>query len=231
MKTRSNMPLFVVECTNIKALSNSQIDLLRCGDYLVKKTGKQEHAYKVAYKQDDEMALIYCDYHNIEEVYYEKNAQGNWAWVSTENKNLDSVPSVSDVNTQIANLVEGGTLENAKPLYFHPITIYRSETDFKCLFTMIIINNDSTPFTKTTLINYLHSHTGRYLINGAYNTSTFYLSPAMVNKLDTEGAQFMVVGFDNLGTYHSEGSNSINFETIVSGTESYGFKDEVNKIN
>ena len=37
MKTRSNMPLFVVECDNVKTLSNAQIDLLRCGDYLVKK--------------------------------------------------------------------------------------------------------------------------------------------------------------------------------------------------
>lgn len=161
MKTRSNMPLFVVECSDIKALSNSQIDLLRCGDYLVKKTGKQEHSYKVVYKQDDEMSLVYCDYHNIEEVYYEKNAQGNWVWVSTEIKNLDNVPSVSDVNTQITNLVEGGTLSNAKPIYFHPIRFNITGSSGGQEVNVIngsimILNNDNTPLdTSAKLMNYL----------------------------------------------------------------------------
>ena len=44
MKTRSNMPLFVLEVDNVKTLSNAQIDLLRCGDYLVKKDASGEHA-------------------------------------------------------------------------------------------------------------------------------------------------------------------------------------------
>lgn len=108
MKTRSNMPLFVVECTDVKALSNSQIDLLRCGDYLVKKDSAGSHAYKVAYKKANEMSLVYCDAHNVEEVYYEKNSSG-WHHVVTEITPIDEMPRTyhtGDVETLSSSLVE-----------------------------------------------------------------------------------------------------------------------------
>ena len=84
MKTRSNMPLFVVETTNITALSNSQIDLLRCGDYLVKKTGNMQHAYKVTYKEDKHgicLSYFACGY--SETVSYDY-VDGNWVYNSTD---------------------------------------------------------------------------------------------------------------------------------------------------
>ena len=137
------MPLFVVETTNIKALSNSQIDLLRCGDYLVKKTGDQEHSYKVVYKKDDEMSLVYCDYHNVEEVYYEKNASG-WHYISTENHNLDDMPTNGQVvhkmtapssttltDEEIAKIVDGvfieGTFLGATNPVLCPASIYNND--------------------------------------------------------------------------------------------------------
>lgn len=83
MKTRSNMPLFVVECTDIKALSNSQIDLLRCGDYLVKKDASGEHAYKVTYKSDTGICLTYHDASVVETQSYDK-VDGDWVYNSED---------------------------------------------------------------------------------------------------------------------------------------------------
>lgn len=87
MKTRSNMPLFVVECDNVKTLSNSQIDLLRCGDYLVKKDASGEHAYKVTFKSDTGMCLTYHDASVIETQSYDK-VNGNWVYNSEDKTEL-----------------------------------------------------------------------------------------------------------------------------------------------
>ena len=84
MKTRSNMPLFVVECTDITKLTDGQIDLLHCGDYLVKKTGNQRHAYKVTYKEDKQgICLTYHDASCIETVSYDYTG-GHWVYNSTD---------------------------------------------------------------------------------------------------------------------------------------------------
>ena len=84
MKTRSNMPLFVLECTDITKLTDGQIDLLRCGDYLVKKTGKQNHAYKVTYKEDKKgICLTYHDASTVETVSYDYT-DGHWVYNSTD---------------------------------------------------------------------------------------------------------------------------------------------------
>lgn len=83
MKTRSNMPLFVLEVSDVKALSNSQIDLLRCGDYLVKKDASGEHAYKVTFKSDTGMCLTYHDASVVETQSYDK-VDGNWVYNSED---------------------------------------------------------------------------------------------------------------------------------------------------
>lgn len=87
MKTRSNMPLYVVECDNVKTLSNSQIDLLRCGDYLVKKDSSGEHAYKVTYKSDTGMCITYHDASVVETQSYDK-VDGNWVYNSEDKTEL-----------------------------------------------------------------------------------------------------------------------------------------------
>lgn len=87
MKTRSNMPLFVVECDNVKTLSNAQIDLLRCGDYLVKKDESGEHAYKVTFKSDTGLCLTYHDASVIETQSYDK-IDGVWTYNSEDKTEL-----------------------------------------------------------------------------------------------------------------------------------------------
>ena len=95
MKTRSNMPLFVVETNNVKALSNSQIDLLRCGDYLVKKDETGEHAYKVTFKSDTGMCITYHDAYCIETQSYDKVGQ-NWVY-NSEDKTIIAEPQMENI--------------------------------------------------------------------------------------------------------------------------------------
>ena len=146
MKTRSNMPLFVVECSDVKALSNSQINQLRCGDYLVKKDASGEHAYKVTFKKEGVgMCLTYHDASVIETQSYDY-VDGNWVYNSE-----DKTPNLLEVLTE--EDIEGGTIDNAKPIYVHPINLNNSTTREKvgCL----IFNNDPTPFTSTTFKQYI----------------------------------------------------------------------------
>ena len=152
MKTRSNMPLYVVECSDVKALSNSQINLLRCGDYLVKKDEAGSHAYKVAYKKSNEMSLVYCDYHNVEEVYYEKNSSG-WHYVSTEINPIDTYQDVTKAQSGTIQDVLGlnssgklvkGSVGGGTQLYKHIIEF----TDYNIVK---IISTRQSAYTTSTL--------------------------------------------------------------------------------
>ena len=90
MKTRSNMPLFVLEVSDVKALSNSQINLLRCGDWLVKKDASGEHPYQVTFKKEGVgMCLTYHDASVIETQSYDWNgSQHKWVYNSEDKTEL-----------------------------------------------------------------------------------------------------------------------------------------------
>lgn len=121
MKTRSNMPLFVLECEDIKALSNSQIDLLRCGDYLVKKDASGEHAYKVTFKSDTGLCLTYHDASVIETQSYDK-VDGNWVY-NSEDKTIIAEPSFENIVDKdghsrfVDGDLETTTIEGITPQY------------------------------------------------------------------------------------------------------------------
>lgn len=68
---------------NVKALTNAQIDSLNAGDVVIKNEDGSNHIYAVAYKQDDEMSLVYADCWTVEEVYYEKSGD-DWAYIQTD---------------------------------------------------------------------------------------------------------------------------------------------------
>ena len=68
---------------DIKALTDAQCDNLNCGDEVIKGDETKQHGYIVAYKKANEMSLVYCDHENVEEVYYEKGANG-WEWIQTD---------------------------------------------------------------------------------------------------------------------------------------------------
>ena len=68
---------------NVKTLTNAQINSLSAGDVVIKDENGSKHIYAVAYKQDDEMSLVYADCWTVEEVYYEKSGD-DWSYIQTD---------------------------------------------------------------------------------------------------------------------------------------------------
>ena len=137
MKTRSNMPLYVLEVSNVKTLSNAQIDLLRCGDYLVKKDASGEHAYKVTFKSDTGLCLTYHDASVVETQSYDK-IDGVWTYNSEDKTpNLLELQNVEDAPDGTINKALGldsngglvkGTISGGTKLYKHSFSITGSAT-------------------------------------------------------------------------------------------------------
>ena len=224
MKTRSNMPLFVVECSDVKALSNSQIDLLRCGDWLVKKDASGEHAYKVTFKSATGMCITYHDASVIETQSYDK-VDGNWVYNSE-----DKTPNLLDAQTEndVKALVEGGTLENAKPIYYHPIycVIGVEGTYNKLVFQCAILDNNSTAYTNTTLIQKLKDlmDVGAIInVNGYYKDSNNEYADVMV--LYKSGASY------TSDTFKPTATGTFSFSQLLEEATDISVVDGVNKIN
>lgn len=94
---RLSMGLVALETTNIKTLSDSELDKLQCGDVVVKKTGEQEHAYVVSYKQDRHgICLTYSDASCIETVSYDYT-NSHWVYNSTDVFNV-AYQEVANIN-------------------------------------------------------------------------------------------------------------------------------------
>ena len=148
MKTRSNMPLYVLEVSNVKTLSNAQIDLLRCGDYLVKKDASGEHAYKVTFKSDTGMCITYHDASVVETQSYDK-IDGVWTYNSEDKTpNLLELQNVEDAPDGTINKALGldsngglvkGTISGGTKLYKHTINLGTG-------YVFSIINNKSDAY-------------------------------------------------------------------------------------
>ena len=71
------------EANDIEALSTTMLNKLKAGDVVIKKSGSERHAYRVAYKDDTkhECALVYCDAWNVEELYYDKSVGNAWSLI------------------------------------------------------------------------------------------------------------------------------------------------------
>ena len=226
MKTRSNMPLFVVECDNVKTLSNAQIDLLRCGDYLVKKDASGEHAYKVTFKSDTGMCITYHDASVIETQSYDK-VDGIWTYNGEDKtKNLLDVPTQDEVEDTIKDLVEGGTMNNAKPIYCHPVYVCITKTANRILtFTCLIFNNDSTAFTKASFYEWLSQFFTNY-------PSASIMASGYMNLLPASRIKYYASNIA-LETINSGATNN-DYWSITLGDmtdETTVFNDGVNKIN
>ena len=95
-------------------------------------------------------------------------------------RKMFSEKQIKEMSKQVADerittLVEGGTLDNAKPLYFHPITVTQTN---KASFNAIIIDNNPEAYNtwdkfkaKMLSIASAIEATARFPITGAYVTS------------------------------------------------------------
>ena len=80
----------LVMTDDIEHLPAEMLEALDVGDTVVKvSNGGEKHLYKVAYQNADktEIALVYCDYHTIEELYWEKGVSG-WGDVVKETRSF-----------------------------------------------------------------------------------------------------------------------------------------------
>lgn len=134
---------------------------------------------------------------------------------------------------RIETLVEGGTLDNAKPIYCHPCFVNCTFTEGeytgrKYLFTCLIFNNDDTPFTLETFISYVNdlcvNYGAKIMISGAmYDNINSIIATCI--EYDAIYAQVvlkgLVSGSANIGV--------VGFTTMTA--DNTIFVDGVNKIN
>lgn len=79
----------IIEADDIEALTGTQLDALKCGDIVAKKTGTAQHCYRVSYKDAENggLCLTYTDASRVETVSYDHTESG-WAYNSTDVTNL-----------------------------------------------------------------------------------------------------------------------------------------------
>lgn len=135
---------------------------------------------------------------------------------------LNQLKEIADARIQA--LVEGGTLENAKPLYFHPIVVNDSVN--KVSIALIIIDNVSTPYNtwskvKAKMLSIAHeiNDTARFPATGSFYSDT---SLKVNRNIDAKTDDTLVLyGQDPSGDNASTTITSLTAEVF----------DGVNKIN
>lgn len=115
-----------LEVDNVESLTATQLDNLKAGDVVIKKSGNEKHTYVVVYKDEvnGELSLVYTDAWNAEEVYYEKGVSG-WAFVVKDITALSGRISVTDQRAQLDALCRALEKANVVTSY----TISETATD------------------------------------------------------------------------------------------------------
>ena len=112
--------------SNIKSLSNDDIESLKCGDVVLKEDASGKHAYLVTFRNDTGICLTYVDASVVETQSYDKSGN-NWVY-NSEDKfefvNVENAPSgtIQDVLglDNLGHLVKGAVSSGTK-LYMHTL--------------------------------------------------------------------------------------------------------------
>ena len=123
--------------------------------------------------------------------------------------------------TAVQSLIEGGTVSNAKPIYYHPIVFYKSGTLF---LSAIILNNSPTAITSwsefVALVRSWGLTTARINLSGGYNNVG---SALIAVSFDITASSITLNGMAGDGTFPSI--------TITDQFDDAILFDGVNKIN
>lgn len=147
---------------------------------------------------------------------------------------LEQLKGIADARVQA--LVEGGTLENAKPIYFHPLTFYTSadgvviSTSTYVMFgSATILNNTEATLAGSLveLYSYVISKFNRLNVSMIIYDKTLEISIHVV-QLYFNDTGIYVIGYDSTGTRIDENNNVINLYPVRS---SINILDSANKIN
>lgn len=133
-------------------------------------------------------------------------------WSKNELKNI--------ADTRVQALIEGGTIENAKPIYYHPIFIRDYAHNIR--LTLAILNNNDALFTFDTLKEYIKD----LLDNGATIQANGFLTSSSkaydIFIILKDSGEYRVYGNDYEGNQQYTQLDDITAST---------FADGVNKIN
>lgn len=162
-----NADVKVIETSNITGLTTEQCESLNVGDVVIKLTSNQKHTYTVSYKENNVgMCLTYVDASVSETVSYDC-IEGNWVYNSTDVTELGGgsfEQEQADWNeaddTKASFIKNKPTIPSENHLYEHNIYMLymASETTDECGFWLTIITNTNTPFTLSSLYNYLENN-------------------------------------------------------------------------
>ena len=134
---------------------------------------------------------------------------------------------------EVTSLVEGGTLENAKPIYQHTITILGNGSNPSGGTTRLalhIFDNSETAYTKTTILAKLKEienclATGLFDdINGSVKVIVSYLTKLTNDKIYALGNNL-----DDGSRYIQNLETSYSIDDLLGSTA--GFNDKVIKMN
>ena len=146
-----------------------------------------------------------------------------------------------DVATNVATeVIKSGEVDNAKPIYCHPVHLYCSDDGRVFRLTCLIFNNDATPFTLATFKTWFDnlvsstSNRARLMASGGTNkiktvveetASTKLLIVSSIDK--TAAGTYIIAGVDTDGLSNSFADQNFNV-VFPASTE---LIDGVNKIN
>ena len=129
-------------------------------------------------------------------------------------------------DSRVQALVEGGTLDNAKPIYCHPIYWTVTDNSEDIQLTCLIFNNSETPFTVETFIDYvlylysLVESRVSIMASGGKDVAGVVAPLSRITCPNGVNLYFTAKGVTSVG--HAK-------EGLLSGTST--FEDGFNKIN
>lgn len=134
---------------------------------------------------------------------------------------------------EATSLITSGELENAKPVYIHPIVIVDSSSTTRNVnIAIFIFNNDETPFTtweqvRDYIVNVVNNinDIARFLTTGAFisGSETYVACHIYCQKVGEDTYSLRVEGSK------SDGSGATGYVSLYSAT--LNVYDGVNKIN
>lgn len=135
--------------------------------------------------------------------------------------------SKNQINTQIEGVIKSGSIDNAKPIYFHPIYFVYDDESASIWLSWFILDNDPTAYTFATLkakFRELVSVGARFITTGGIKvkgTSAWLQAIITEDQGDNKTQVFCANGT----TADVITLENLNPENITA------FQDGVNKIN
>lgn len=143
---------------------------------------------------------------------------------------------------QVKNLskevIESGLVDNAKPIYFHPVLLHFSgsakfipDQDGDAYLTLTILNNSSEELTKTEFLNFIDSLenlTFAYItgVSCKLKTTNGFIYEGIIEWYKTNG-EWHIITYDSVGNNYASATAG----GKITWSNLDVIRDGVNKIN